>query len=226
MGKKRFLDQSYPIQDRLTRVALPNKAAACLESAEAGHCPQNRSGIVGLAQFAHGGFDETYTGAANFAGLVSRATGLSVKMFFEYTRQFHAGEPLICSGIAPLEGLPSPSTCSRASTYTINRLTIAFGHSPQSSLDQVAGIVLGIQQYRELLRRLANLFQSLEQFSGACAATVYGYYFRAFLALVDGASKCRPVKIGWFKFLANRLNNFIKARARPETYPPPATADV
>jgi hypothetical protein len=92
-------------------------------------------------------------------------------------------------------------------------------------LDQVAGIVLGIKQYREPLRRLANLFQSLERFSGACAATVYGYYFRAFLAIVDGASKGRPVKTGRYKFLANRLNNFIKAalvQRHIHRQPPPA----
>jgi hypothetical protein len=76
-----------------------------------------------------------------------------------------------------------------------------------------------------IVRRLVNLFQFLEQFSGACAATVHGYYFRVFLALVDGASKGRPVKTGRYKILANRFNNFGEAalvQRHIHRQPPPA----
>ena len=148
-------------------------------------------------------------------------------MFFEDTRQFHAGEPLICVRISPsrkltvakhmLEGL---DVHDQPADHSLRLLAAEF-------LDQVAGIVLGIKQYREQLRRLANLFQSLEQFSGACATTVCGYYIRAFLAIVDGASKGRPVKTGRYKILTNRFNNFGEAALvqRHIHRQPPPTAE-
>ena len=132
-----------------------------------------------------------------------------MKMFFEDARQFHAGEPLFCIGslrkstVAKhmLEGL---DIHDQPADHSLRPLAAEF-------LDQVAGIVFGTKQYRELRRRLAYLCQLLEQFSGGCATTVDGYYFRTFLALVDGMSKCGPVKISRFKFPADRLNDFVKA---------------